>query len=227
MNSMPKWRIATAVHNGYVEIFGLCGAGKTSVAQKLLLAVEPGAEPWLRPEGPVAPSGWISVLTAGRLFMTLGLRDPSACMRLLSNSAGRWLILKLGYRVAGLRKRGNIAGSLLLDSGVLQPLISFEVEYNLSFLQIDALGIIKNLPLPSCAIYVKVEPGVAMRRYLGREKENGRTIYMRNIEMRFTKGFDMAERLYRACEDMGVNCVVYNNDIPLTRNGVSQILKML
>lgn len=216
-----------AVHNGSVEIFGLCGAGKTTLAKKLLLAVEPEEEHWLRPESPVTPSGWISVLMAGRIFIRLGLRHPSACVRLLSNATGRWFMLKLGYRIAGLRMRGDIAGSLLLDSGVLQPLVSFEVEYNSSFLQIDALDIIKTLPLPSCALYVRVEPGIAMQRYLDREKKYGRTFSMKYIEMRFAKGFEMAERLHTACVDMGVYCVVYNNEIPLTKHGVSQIMKML
>ena len=214
--------------NGSVEMFGLCGAGKTTLARDLLLAAESDpAGVGFHPEDPVRPTGWVSVLMAGRYAVGYGLRDPGGGARLLGSPAGRWLFLKLGYRIAGLRMRGDLTGSLLLDSGVLQPLVSFDVEYNLPLIQWDVERLAKTLPLPSCALYVRVEPEVAMQRYLDRERKQGGTVPMERIEERFARGFRTAEQLYEVCVALGVRCTVCDNKWPVSRETLAGIVARL
>jgi len=195
------------VGNGAVELFGLCGSGKTTLAR----AMEGSPTSTLWVEGPVKPSGtsallWTVRLVAGHLF-----GDPAGCLRLLRSPGGSWLHFKLGYRLAGLRMRGDLIGRLLLDSGVLQPLISFDVEYNLDLVPWDVDPLVRLLPLPSCALYVRVQPEVAMRRYLAREQAHGRTVPMKRVEDRFYRGFKTAENLYHICIKNQIPCIVFDN----------------
>lgn len=220
--------MVATVRNGAIEMFGLCGAGKSTLARGCLLVGESGqVGARLRPERPVKPSGWVTVAMAGLIAVSHGLRDPGGCARLLSSGAGRWLFLKLGYRVAGLHMRQDLDGCLLLDSGVLQPLVSFEVEYNLQLIEWNVERLARALPLPLYALYVRVEPEIAMQRYMDRERRQGRSVLMERIEDRFVRGFKTAERLHEICVALGICCIICDNTRLVSQKELSGIVTTL
>lgn len=207
--------------NGAVELFGLCGSGKSTLSHTLLSS--PDRETFLRPERPIIPTRLGALLMTAKLVGSYGLRDPFSCASLLKSSAGRWLFYKLGYRMSGLHLRGDLEGSLLVDSGVLQPLISCEIEYNLALIDWNVEQLVEVLPLPSRAIYVRVGPETALKRYLERGSMTGRGVQLKGIEHRFERGFQVAEDLYLMCRDGGVRCVVYDNEDEISLAGVARI----
>lgn len=150
-----------------IEIFGLPGAGKTTVVDGLR-RVSPSI-PLIQP--PI-PSG---LLTAWSIFILCGkvaLLHPLSLIRLGIRGDGRWLLAKLGYRMAGRwsqAKRG-----IVVDSGVLQPLLSYAAEDAAEAADVqDVLALLDILPLPHAILYVDVPAQVAYERYLFRQAIEG------------------------------------------------------
>lgn len=201
-----------------MEMFGLCGAGKTTAYLGLLQAIEEDAtiEDFYQAM-PLIPERGRILLEIARFAQNLLLRSPGEFARLLAGPAGRWLLFKLGYRIAGLRSRGDVTQRFLKDSGVLQPLISFDVEHNLELLDINVKTILELLPLPSYAVYGRIAPEIAMKRYLLREEAQGRAVCREMIEQRFYRGHLMAEQLYHTCGLLGIRCVVLDLEAPVSK----------
>lgn len=200
------------------EVFGLCGAGKTTLARELVRGAKGPSSSGLpiRIEGPVVPGGWRAAFETTLVVGRYGLRDPIGCQRLLRDPAGRWLLFKLGYRIAGLWVRGDLSETLLVDSGVIQPLVSFDIEHNFRGIEWDPRPLLRGLPLPARAVYVRVRPSVALERYMQRERSSGRGVSEDGIWERFNRAFRTAERVYEACVDLGVRCLSYENEKPVS-----------
>lgn len=211
-----------------MEMFGLCGAGKTTAYLELLRTIEEDASIQNFYQAmPLVPERWRILLEVGRFSQNLLLRSPGEFSRLLISSAGRWLMFKLGYRVAGLRFRGDVTRRFLKDSGILQPLISFDVEYNTELLDINMKAILELLPLPSYAVYGRIEPDIAMKRYVLREEAQGKTVCRKSIEERFHRGHLMAEQLYQTCGLLGIRCSVLDLEAPVSKEQLRVTIQTL
>ncbi|MDR0701117.1 MAG: hypothetical protein LBF61_01690 [Azoarcus sp.] len=149
-----------------IEIIGLPGSGKTTLLERLQ-AARP-LPPLLAPINP----GGISTIRhalrlAGKLFLSKGFSS------LLARKDATWLFSKLGYRLAGLKMRGG--GGILVDSGVLMPLVSYASEYaNRDAVASDVLGLLPILPRPDGMIYLNSGVDVSLERYLRRQESMGR-----------------------------------------------------
>lgn len=186
--------------NRSIESFGLCGAGKTTLLTQLLATVS-GLGDDARPavETPVQPRATASVLETGRIVGAALFAAPAAVGRFLVRKENWWLPQKLGYRVAGARMRNSLGMPLLVDSGILQPFVSFDIEWNLGNSEVPTEPLLNALTLPALALYVKTPPEVAYERYVSREQRAGRALPAGNLRSRFDKGYEMCEELKRAC----------------------------
>lgn len=150
-----------------IEMFGLPGAGKTTLADGLRRGF---------PSVPLVetptPSGFLTVRSILSLSVKLAFRCPMCLMRLTGRRDGRWLLAKLGYRMAGGRRWPT--HGIVVDSGVLQPLLSYAAENACKAVDIrDVLALLDALPLPNIVLYVAVPPEVAYERYLLRQEIEG------------------------------------------------------
>lgn len=198
------------MNNGSIEIFGLCGAGKTTISTTLIkvLSEQRCGIPDFKVAYPQVV-GWLpSRLLTSLLIMRLVRHDPKTVATLLSDKAGRWLLTKLGYRNACLQRRDSLPGTLLIDSGILQPFVSFEVEYNRNGIYYDIENLLRMMPLPEYAVYIRVSPLVAMKRYNERAKNAGLDVPLVTDASRFEAGYAISEKIYSFCRTLGVNIAV-------------------
>lgn len=152
-----------------IEVLGLPGAGKSTIMGRL------EHERFDLPEFHKPIDLGITALLRKLVHLAcrLALRNPSTLLRLSARADGRWLLSKLAYRWAGLDKR--VDGSLLLDSGLLQPLLSYAAEYSDGVVHIeDVIAVLSVLPLPKAIVYIDSGVETAYQRYCRRQQLTGR-----------------------------------------------------
>jgi hypothetical protein len=156
-----------------VEMIGLCGAGKTTLAEKLLplIANSQEADAFDVVSRP-APSGYHALFAAGRLMLAASRHSPQTA-RFLLHGEGRGLALKLGYRLAGLSVRRLPRPTLVTESGILQPIISFEAQINHDGIYMPLEPFLTALPLPNAVIRVDAPAETAFARYKARQFKDG------------------------------------------------------
>lgn len=173
-----------------IEILGLPGAGKSTLLDRL--ARDRSGLPALLK--PIDPGGgavlWkIALLTAG-----MALRNPVSLLRLALRSDGRWLLSKLAYRWAGLQLRPD--AGVLLDSGLLQPLLSYAAEYSRRPVRVDdALAALRGLPLPQAVVYLDSGVETAHRRYRQRQQLTGRRAEAEVTSEGFAQAQEICDRI--------------------------------
>lgn len=153
----------------YIETLGLPGAGKTTFVSRLNKTIVPQWTTRLF-SPPVAPTVLSAAAATASLTSRAMLGNPGVVLPLLTDRGGRWLVSKLGYRIASLTRRRPSPGEILVDGGVVQPFVSFLAEYRQSRAlraPVDALW--PKLPLPAALLYFDVPAEDAHARYVGRD----------------------------------------------------------
>jgi hypothetical protein len=187
-----------------VEFVGLCGAGKSTfyallqdkLAQCDLPLVEqrPTAVPPLR------------ALIAGAQFSS-SMAVSGRGLPFLFHSENWWLPLKLGYRNAQMR-RGVAATphwQIQIDTGLLQPIVSFAAEHNWRLDPVPLAAILPKLDLPRILIYLQATAPLALARYVAREKPDAQT--SSRLERQFVQAYDVCEAVVEKCRMAGTTVV--------------------
>lgn len=159
-----------------VEMIGLSGAGKSTLASRLLpLLAGPEGDFVLLSRPRVR--GTAALLRTVMLVAATLRHSPGIGLALLSRSDGRRLALKLGHRVAGLETRDGSRPALIVESGLLQPLVFFGAQRSEPIVARSTLEVILAvLPLPDVVVRVNAPPAVAFSRYKTREELAGRRV---------------------------------------------------
>ena len=214
--------------NGYIETFGLCGAGKSTFLNELteILAAE-GEDLYHIVEKPVVPSAVATFHEAGGILIKVFKYDCMGILKFLFSYKSWWLPLKLGYRSAGLNMRNQERGLFLIDSGLLQPFVSFEIEVNSSEKKFPIGAFLLAISLPSLVIYVRVSAKTAFKRYTNRDsglrKRNVRGAFIRQFE----RGFRTCEDIYRICLDMGIPLLVFNAEDRISQTKIKKFAEQI
>ena len=126
-------------------------------------------------------------------------------------------------RGAGLRMRKLVQKTLLLDSGLLQPFISFVVERNVRLRTVPVKAFLKAIRVPAFAIYVRVSPDTALRRFVTREATAGREFNEKNLEKRFENGFRLCEWFHNIYVSVQLPLVVVNAESEVSYNNIKKV----
>ena len=195
-----------------VEFFGLCGAGKTTFLDQLPQFLSPQGRELLlqRFEAPVGRSASFHSYS---VLLQTAIRSPIDTFRLLAlDSGGLSLFQKIGYRLAGLAGNKEGGTRVLIDSGVIQPLITYLVEDQKGGYPLPVAALLEALPIPRLAVYFTVSPEAAMKRYVEREAQDLARPRRRNyggedfIE-RFNKGLILCETLAASLQEQNVRLI--------------------
>jgi thymidylate kinase len=193
-----------------IETYGLCGAGKSTILNKLISVFRSRCPEYLAIERPVEPSLVATLYQAGPIIMKAIRREPAATVKFLAAYQSWWLPLKLAYRLAGMNMRGDDEARLLIDSGILQPFVSFEIERNVSMKKIPIDALLNTLPLPDLIIYIRVSAETAFNRYISRGRINGKKKLRETLRGRFQKGMLICESIRQRLEKFRTPLMILN-----------------
>jgi thymidylate kinase len=192
-----------------IEYFGLCGAGKTTIHNLIVQNLE---ESKIISFEPKRVSSILHYLNALVILMKMMAYHPMKTILFLRHFSNRWVFLKLGLRVASLKTRKFTGISILKDSGVLQPIVSFEIEENKTNDAAPVKELLDFVPLPDVAFFVRVDPDIAMSRYLERKCKMGYNSSKSVSLKSFMKGEKAIDIMREKLEECGVNIIeIVNN----------------
>lgn len=217
-----------------IECFGLCGAGKTTVLSALepylVPAVSSGALAIARPTAPAASASRRHTLL---LISKLLLQHPLTMSQfILRDRINRNLIKKLGYRWASMKMQSNDMPLLLVDCGVIQPLVSFVIENQIADEHLPFRSFINLFPSPLAAIYFRCQPETALERYVHREKIDRQRPMRSNLgsvdlASRFETGFELCQLLAEHFRQAGTPVIEIDTEHPLSPQMSQQISEQL
>jgi len=195
-----------------IEFFGLCGAGKTTFLDQLPRFLSPRACDLLLDRYQPA-IGRRARFHSFSVLLQTAMRSPVDLFRLLVlDSGGLSLFQKIGYRLASISGQGRAEACLLVDSGVIQPLITYVIEDQKGSCPLPVAALMEPLPMPSLAVYFTVSSKTAMDRYVEREAQDRSRPRRRNhggedfIE-RFNNGRVLCENLATYLQERNVRLI--------------------
>jgi len=200
-----------------IELVGLCGAGKSTFISALSNRLP--VKDCIELAHPIVPNTIMTRIYILRILVLGLLTDPVTFLRFLSNSSNWWLIKKIAYRQAGisLREKKN---SILVDSGILQPFISFEIEEKITFSVIPLKSLLRGLALPDLVLFFSIPPSIAKTRYELRGMNGEGRIVRKNGEKYFERAEQVRQKLLAYCKEMKIQTV----EVDSTREFTDQYL---
>jgi thymidylate kinase len=205
-----------------IELLGLCGAGKSSFLTALTSELESKtdlglAQPLVTPISQM-PVRLIRILWIGLFTETITF------VRFVINKSNWWLVKKVAYRSAAISFRGD-DNVILVDSGILQPFLSFEIEERLSSSIIPITGILEGCVLPDLAIVFIVPPRLAMQRYEQRGLSGKGKLIRKNSGRYFNRAEELRKNLVAYCEMKNVQIIEVDSSQQFSQKYLDSKLK--
>jgi len=198
-----------------IEVVGLGGAGKSSV---MSLVRERFPEKALFIDEPVAVAPITALFKAWTLGYRLAFLTPGPAFSSLRSFGGRWLFLKLGYRLAAFARRDHCRPAVLVDSGFLEPLITHAMYFSRRSQDLPWATLLDLLPRPSAVIFFRCDTETAYRRFVARE------VVLQRLEawggsdglrLRFDDAQARCEWLYNYCIERNITVTTIDTtDLP-------------
>ena len=190
--------------NARIEFVGLCGAGKSTFisASRDMTALSSR----LSFSYPVAPSTYMRIVCMVRIIGLLLVKAPFKCLIFMSRKNNWWLLKKLAFRSAGIRKRHN-KRLILVDSGVLQPFLSFEIEEKTSGSEIPLYLLLSCIPLPDIILDFCIPPEKAKERYHERESREGGRNIRKDSESHFISAENIKNKIVSFCSENKITVI--------------------
>lgn len=180
-----------------VEFLGLCGAGKTTFLNEL--SCELKSYKYLGIEHPVTPSIWQTFLFLIKILIIGFFCSPVSFSHFLLKKNNWWLVKKIAFRSAGIKLRGE-RNFILVDSGILQPFLSFEIEENVIDSNIPIHAILAGCNLPDLLLNFVIDPKIAMERYEERGLRGDGKLIRANSKSNFNKAEKLRKDLISYCK---------------------------
>lgn len=191
-----------------VELLGLCGAGKTTFLDALIPKLESNVDFGLA--YPVVPPKIQILFSLIRILWVGFFTEPINFARFIIIKNNWWLIKKIAYRFAGIRYRKKDS-YILIDSGILQPFISFEIEENSSDFIVPIHSILNGCVLPDVVIIFDVSPSIAIERYKERGLSGAGKVIRENSGEHFNRAEELRKKLVEYCKMKNVQIIGVNS----------------
>jgi hypothetical protein len=218
----------------HMELVGLPGAGKSTLVEFLTKAWANATEAEdlsISSPEPVTPTEFRKSLIS--LSARLFFRAPGTTVSLFREEDGKMLIRRLAYRLAGVQQSHIKTPAVHVNSGVLQPLVTFATED--SDLTMDRSDLwhstlnasLATLPPPAVLIYVSAPASVAQRRFVSRGRRVtawGKEVADDRMTERFKAGEATCERIRQDCEARGSTVFVVDSSAPFEETMVHDLM---
>jgi len=187
-----------------VELLGLCGVGKTTFLSALTSRSEFDLD--LALVYPVVPPRSRTLRSLIRILLVGFFTEPLTFSRFITNISNWWLIKKIAYRSAGISLRDD-ERAIFVDSGILQPFLSFEIEEKLSDSTIPVHSLLNGCPLPDLVVVFSVLPRIAKQRYEQRGLCGEGKLIRQNSEEYFSRAEELRKKLVDYCKEKNVQII--------------------
>ena len=193
-----------------IELLGLCGAGKTTfltaINSRLVSNIDLGLA------YPIVPRISHTVLNLIKILCFGFFTEPIKFTRFILNKSNRWLVKKVAFRSAGINFRTN-KNFILIDSGILQPFLSFEIEERLSDSKIPIKAILEGCILPKLVIVFIVPPKIAMERYEQRGLSGKGKLIRENSRRHFDNADELRKNLVEYCIKKNIQIIEVHSSL--------------
>ena len=191
-----------------VELLGLCGVGKTTFINAIMPRLKSNVD--LDLAYPVVPPKIQILFSLIKILWVGFFTEPITFSRFITKKNNWWLIKKITYRSAGIsyRKKGSF---ILIDSGILQPFISFEIEENSSDVTVPVHPILSGCVLPDVVIVFDVSPSIAIERYRQRGLSGAGKVIRENSRKHFNRAEELRKNLVEYCKMKNVQIIEVNS----------------
>lgn len=207
-----------------IELVGLCGAGKTTFITALNQGMSLDDEIIL--EKPVIPDRATYLTTIIKILCSAWFSHPLRLVKFLSTGSNWWLLKKIAYRQAGLTVR-SANDCILVDSGSLQPFLSFEIEEKLDDSIVPVEYLLCGCKLPDIVLFFHVSPQLAIDRYRMRgERGEGKKLRPNAVRY-FDRAAAVQERLMLYCKKKKIQIMELDTTKQLTSEVVASKLSEL
>ena len=187
-----------------IELLGLCGSGKTTFLTALTSVLESKTDLGLA--HPLVPPTSQIPIRLIKIFCIGLFTEPITFARFIINKSNWWLLKKVAYRSVGISSRGD-DNVILIDSGILQPFLSFEIEERQSNSIIPIRAILEACVLPKLVIVFIVPPKIAMKRYEQRGLSGKGKLIRKNSGRYFNRAEELRKNLVEYCEMKNVQII--------------------
>ena len=204
-----------------LEFLGLCGAGKTTFINALEDKLTGKTHFGLA--RPIVHKVNHTIIYFIRILILGFLREPVIFFQFLLQKNNWWLIKKLAYRQASIYLREN-RSIILVDSGILQPFLSFEIEEKITNSEVPIKSLLNGISLPEAVVVLKVPPSVAKKRYEQRGVNGQGRLIRVNSEEYFNRAEELQKKLIGYCIDRQVKTIEVDSRYEFTEEYLSKKL---
>ena len=204
-----------------IELVGLCGAGKSTFIAGLEDRLTP--DEVIELNHPVIPNLFFSTIYVLKILLFAFVAEPIACSKFLSKRSNWWLVKKLAYRQAGMRLRGN-KNYILVDSGTLQPFLSFEIEEKVTTSNVPIEPLLCGCKLPDIVLFFHVSPFLARNRYEMRGKRGQGRVARKNCDHYFERAEKVRKSLFEYCRRMEIKTIEVDTTQDFTGQDIASTL---
>ena len=191
------------MNNTSIEIYGLSGAGKSTIQKKCLKDSE------IYFTGPFSIKKVYIYISSIILILRMFFFSPKSVIELIKSVHGRSLLLKLGLRSFGVCYKKIFLKKkiyFLKDSGNLMPIITSILNSNWKWNLKIITMILNSIELPNKIIYLSVTPIVAYKRCLDRDSNINLNINA------FKNAYQTCEFIYNYLVKIDKDVLIIDND---------------
>jgi len=181
----------------FVEIIGLGGSGKTTLAKKLSLQNKNRKLNFIFPDQTKKRNLYFNAIL---IFIKISLKNPLFLFCLFKSSGQMWLFKKIVYRYSRINLIKNKKINILVDSGCYEPFISHAMFFNSFKNHKHYYNYFHILEKPIAVICLDINPITSLHRFISREKKLNR--FNEYNASRLKDNFKSADKLYNNLKKM-------------------------
>lgn len=208
-----------------IEVVGLCGAGKTTFIKLLEKKIIKKNKKIIF-QNPKKNNLFLYYFYILKILSKSLYYQFFYVIFFLTIKSNWWLIKKIAYREAGLLKKEG-AISILKDTGIMQPFISFEIEHKASNAKVPLDTLLKVISKPDIIIFFNIKKETAIKRYHERYLKGYGKPLRKNSEYYFDQADRIKTMMIEYCKHHNIRIVNVNSENEFNDEYIDTVIEQI